>query len=227
MTNGLVYTTIRRSNRNLVMLCVAGAVLIAGLVMLNQRYFYNNADSFRSIDLVALAFAIPLFLLCIGGLVLASKRHTDPRTHPIMRALSRFGPVDVVAGQIEAELQADHLDIGRLHLTQHWLVQATPTRLEAARLDDIVWAYKHVARQRGGMTYSAHIWDRHGVCISIGGQAAFVHQVLEASVRRAPWMLNGYNVALDKTWQRNRAAVVEAVDQRRTRMVSQVQGVLP
>src|SRR5689334_3501669 len=41
MNNGLVNSTIRRSNRNLLIASLAGALLILGLAALNQRYFYN------------------------------------------------------------------------------------------------------------------------------------------------------------------------------------------
>src|SRR5262245_42499117 len=41
MTNSFVLAIIRRSNRNLLLRCVAGIVLVVGLAALNTRYFYN------------------------------------------------------------------------------------------------------------------------------------------------------------------------------------------
>ncbi len=41
MTNSLVYSTIRRSNRNLLILCIVSALLLIGLAVINKRYFYN------------------------------------------------------------------------------------------------------------------------------------------------------------------------------------------
>jgi hypothetical protein len=41
MTNSFVHTIIRRSNRNLLILCITGAVLLAGLAAINARYLYN------------------------------------------------------------------------------------------------------------------------------------------------------------------------------------------
>jgi hypothetical protein len=344
MTTSLVYSTIRRSNRNLLILCIAGALLLTGLTVLNRRYFYNffsgpftidkqtllaiddarapqqywvtvhgddaidtgfqevrrkdgsesvtasyivvlfddkallvkapydfgvnaglgvtnytgyleamsedtrsrivadaeqetpalrgaflpymlNTDNFTQVGYASLIVGILLFLLCIWGLILAIKRRTDPFAHPILRALSRFGPADYVAGQIDAEMQADHPSVGKLHLTPSWLVQATPTRLDATRLDDVVWAYKKVTRHRGGVTYAAQIWDRHGVCISIDGKETFVSQALETAARHVPWLLTGYSAELEKTWKQNRAAVIEAVEQRRRQIMAQAQGV--
>src|SRR5262245_29252872 len=41
MNNSFVHATIRRSNRNLLLLCAVGALLLVGLAALNTRYFYN------------------------------------------------------------------------------------------------------------------------------------------------------------------------------------------
>jgi hypothetical protein len=189
-----------------------------------------NTDGFRGTGYVALGLGIPLFGLCIWGLARAIKRSNDPSIHPIMRALGRFGPADYVASQVDAELQAEHPKVGNLHLTPSWLVQAAPARLDATRLDDVVWAYKQVTQHRTngiptGKTYAAQIWDRHGVCITVAGKEPFVNQVLEASAQRAPWLLTGYSAELEKTWKQNRTAVVEAVEQRRRQIMEQIQGV--
>src|SRR5262245_9020972 len=41
MNNNLVHSTIRRSNRNQLILCAVGALLLVGLAAFNTRYFYN------------------------------------------------------------------------------------------------------------------------------------------------------------------------------------------
>jgi uncharacterized protein DUF6709 len=344
MTPSFVHATIRRSNRNRLILCVVGALLLIGLAALNTRYLYNffagpfpidrqtllatadagdlqrywvtvqgddvadtgfqqvrrnkdtgsesvtasymallldkrvllvkaqddksvtsftgyleplssdartkiiadaeneapelrgaflpymlNTDGFRGTGYVALALGIPLFGLCLFGIVRAIQRSADPMTHPIMRALGRFGPPDYVASQLDAELQADHQTVGKLHLTPSWLVQATTSTLDATRIDDVVWAYKKVTQHRTngvptGKTYAAQFWDRHGVCITVSGKEALVNQVLEAAAQRAPWMLAGYSAELEKTWKANRAAVLEAVEQRRRQVLAHAQG---
>lgn len=193
-------------------------------------YMLNTAG-FRDGGYVALAIGIPLFGLCVFGIIRALRRSSDPLTHPIMRALSRFGLPAEVAGQIDAELQAEHIKVDRLHLTPNWLVQALPSSLAATRIDDIVWAYKQVTQRRvngvpAGKTYTAQIWDRHGVCITVASSEAFVNQAIEAAARRAPWMLAGYDAELEKAWKSNRAAVLATVDQRRRQVAAQMQGLV-
>jgi hypothetical protein len=191
-------------------------------------YMLNTA-SFRDGGYIALALGIPLFGLCVYGIIRALRRSSDPLAHPIMRALSRFGQPADIAGQIDAELLAEHTKFDRLHLTPNWLVQASPSGLAATRIDDIVWAYKQVTQRRvngvpAGKTYTAQIWDRHGVCITVASSETFVNQTIEAAARRAPWMLAGYDSELEKAWKSNRAAVLAAVDQRRLQVAAQMQG---
>jgi hypothetical protein len=345
MNNSLVHSTIRRSNRNQLILCVAGALLLVGLAAINTRYFYNfffgpfpadrqtllatndagglqkyfvkvsgdrtldtggqevsrnsrsgservtasymalllderfmivkaqndtkttdftgyleavpsdvrteiigdieravpevkgaflpimlNTESFRGTGYVGLGLGIPLFGLCLWGLARAIRRSNDPSTHPILRALGRFGPPDYVASQIDAEMLAEHPTVGGVHLTPNWLVHAASASLSATRIDDVVWAYKQVTQHRTngiptGKTYAAQIWDRHGVCIIVTGKEPVVNQALEAVAQRSPWVLAGYSPELEKTWKQNRVAVIEAVEQRRRQVLGQAQGV--
>ncbi len=41
MNNSIVHATIRRSNRNQLILCIVGALLLVGFAALNTRYLYN------------------------------------------------------------------------------------------------------------------------------------------------------------------------------------------
>jgi hypothetical protein len=345
MNNSLIHSTIRRSNRNQLILCVVGVLLLVGLAAINTRYFYNffygpfsldrkilletsdasalqqyfvklsgdraldtggqevsrntksgservtasymalllderflivkaqndakttnytgyleampsdvrteivadienavpevrgaflpimlNTDSFRGTGYVGLGLGIPLFGLCLWGLARAIRRSNDSSTHPILRALGRFGPPDYVASQIDAEMLAEHPKVGGVHLTPSWLVHAAPANLSATRIEDVVWAYKQVTQHRTngiptGKTYAAQIWDRHGVRITVIGKEPVVNQALEAVAQRSPWVLAGFSPELEKTWKQNRAAVIEAVEQRRRQVLSQAQGV--
>jgi Family of unknown function (DUF6709) len=188
-----------------------------------------NTDGFRGYGYGWLAIGVPLFGLCLFGLARAIGRSNDLSKHPIMRALGRFGPPAEVAGQLDAELLAEHRQVGQLHLTPNWLVQASKSTLAATRIEDVVWAYKKVIQRRvngvpAGKSYVAEIWDRHGVSVTIGGSETVVNQVLEVTCQRAPWLLAGFSPDLEKAWKSNRAAMIAAVDQRRQQVAAQMQG---
>jgi hypothetical protein len=189
-----------------------------------------NTDSFRSSGYAALGLGIPLFGLCLFGIARALRRGSNPAAHPIMRALGRFGSPADVAGQLDAELLAEHRQVGSLRLTSNWLVQASKSHLAALRIEDVVWAYKKVTQHRvngvpAGKTYAAQIWDRHGVCMTVTGSEWVVNQALEAACQRAPWLMAGFSPDLEQVWQSNRAALIAAVDQRRRQVVAQMPAV--
>ena len=186
-----------------------------------------NTDSFRTGGYVALGLGIPLFGLCIFAIASALRRGGNPAAHPIMRALGRFGAPAAVAEQLDAELLTQHRQVGELHLTPTWLVQASKSRLAAIRIEDVVWAYKQVTQRRvngvpTGKSYAAQIWDRHGVCMTVAGSDAIISQALEAACHRAPWLMAGFSPELEKAWKSNRAMLIAAVDQRRHQITVQL-----
>ena len=144
-----------------------------------------------------------------------------------MRALGRFGAPAEVAGQLDAELLAEHRLVGGLHLTPNWLVQASKSSLTALRIEDVVWAYKKVTQHRvngvpAGKTFAAQIWDRYSICLTVTGSESAVNQALEAACQRAPWLMAGFSPDLEKAWKSNRPALIAAVDQRRRQVVAQL-----
>jgi hypothetical protein len=162
--------------------------------------------------------------LSLWGIGTAVQRYGDSGSHPIARSLGRFGAANLVISSVDAELMADHPKIGDLHLTPTWLVYLTSSDLKAARFDDIAWVYKLVTTRRTngvktGTTYSAQIWDRHGVQMIVSAKEDVVNQMLNAVAQRAPWALAGHNAELEKAWKSNRASVLAAVDQRRQQIM--------
>jgi hypothetical protein len=84
-----------------------------------------------------------------------------------------------------------------------------------------MWAYMKVTQHRTngiptGKTYTALVWDRHGMCITINGREKTIRDMLEGILSRAPWAFGGYAADIEKTWKANRAGFIGAVDQRRT-----------
>jgi hypothetical protein len=169
------------------------------------------------LGLVAAALVLGLSLWGIFG---ALQRSSDPGRHPIAKALGRFGDPSMAISAIDSELMVDHPKVGNLHLAPTWLVHQQSAALSATRFEDIAWIYKLVTTHRTngirtGKTYTAQIWDRHGVAMIIPGKEDLVNQMLNAVVQRAPWALAGHSAEIEQAWKSNRAAVVAAVDQRR------------
>ncbi len=190
--------------------------------------FMLDTSDFRSNGYIGLGVGLIVFLLCVWGLSKVIRRSGNPASHPIMRALGRFGEPEQVAEQINQEMSAPHEALGSLHLTPHWLVNSAGVSLAATRLEDVVWVYGKVAQHRTngvptGKTYSTLIWDRYGKNVTVTGKEKAMQDALQAVYRRAPWAIVGYRADVEKAWKSNRPSVLAAVEQRRQEMAQQAQ----
>jgi hypothetical protein len=163
--------------------------------------------------------------LSLWGLGTSVQRYGDSGSHPIARSLGRFGDPAMAISSLDSEMMADHPRIGDLHLTPSWLVYQKKSDLKATRFDDIVWVYKMVTTQRTngvktGTTYTARVWDRHGVEMILQDKEGAVNEMLNGIVQRAPWALAGHNAEIETAWKSNRPAVLAAVDQRRQQVLA-------
>jgi hypothetical protein len=184
-----------------------------------------STDDFKFPGYLGLIAVVVVLGLSLWWLGTAVQRYGDSGSHPIARALGRFGDANLAISSLDAELMSDHPQVGNLHLTPTWLSHLKSAELNATRFEDIAWVYKMVTTHRTngvktGTTYSAQIWDRHGVQIIIPAKEDLVNQILNAVVQRAPWALAGHNVEIEKAWKSNRASVLAAVDERRQQLFS-------
>ncbi len=192
--------------------------------------FKLETGDFRASSLVGILIAAVLIILSIIGLVISLRRINDPNSHPILKRLSRFGPLDFVVSRIEAELASPHETLrastGKLHLTNTWLVHDTLTNVLATRFEDVAWVYKHVFKYRQyfitvSKTYSAMVCDRSGaqMQITVGVKEPPADEMLKAILQRAPWAIAGFTDDLQRAWRNDRPAFLAAVDQRKNQSV--------
>jgi hypothetical protein len=179
-----------------------------------------TTSDFKFPGYLGLILATLVLGFSLWGVGTAVQRYGDSGSHPIARALGRFGDSNMVISSVDAELRAEHPKVGDLHLTPTWLIHLTSSNMSATRFDDIAWMYKLVTKNRNGITYSAQIWDRHGVQMNVQAKEDLVNQMLNAAVQRAPWALAGHNAEIEKAWKSDRASVLAAVDQRRQQIFS-------
>ena len=238
MSRLIVSSSIRRSNRNRVILSVLGIVVVLAIGAFNLRYVSNlfaGPRAISSTDSGGLGNPEQLDRLAgyiglgIGALMLAASSYGlfsalsygDGAKHPISKRLARHGDVPVVVSEIENELVMPRWSHGKLHTTANWLVYAPGADFQAMRLPEVAWLYKHMTQRRTygipvGKTFAAHIFDSHGQKIEMTAKnERDVEAILEGAVQAAPWAIVGYDKEIEKTWNKNRAAVVEMVNQRR------------
>jgi hypothetical protein len=181
-----------------------------------------ETGNFRLSGLLGMAAGLLIVSLSIWGLFTFVNRTTNPTSHPILKGLSRFGQLDFVINRIEAELASPHQTIGKLHLTNSWLVYEAATNMLATRYEDVVWAYMFVYRQKSygvtvSKTYTAKVYDRFGVMCDFlaGRKEETATAMLEAICQRAPWTVMGYSDQLAAAWKKDRQGFLAAVEQRK------------
>lgn len=179
-----------------------------------------DAGNFRLAGYIGLGIGA-LMLAASGYGLFSALRYGDVAKHPVSKRLARHGDVPVVVSEIENELVVPRWSHGKLHTTANWLVYAPGADFHAMRLSEVAWLYKHVTQRRTygipvGKTFAAHIFDSHGQKIEVSAKnEQGVNAILEGVVQAAPWALSGYDKEIEKTWNKDRAAVVNAVNQRR------------
>lgn len=167
-------------------------------------------------------------LAALGLLLYTLLGMNDGKNHPIMRSLAPYGDPEQVAEDIAQELELEHLILSKhTHLTRRWLIHRTSTSLAATRIIDIAWMYTGVTQHRTngiptGKTFKAFIYDRHGKKIEINGKKeAHVIEIIEAVAKRAPWAIMGYTKDIERVWNKDRAQILAAVDERKQELKAQ------
>ena len=92
--------------------------------------------------------------------------------------------------------------------------------LTLTRLDDLVWVYQKVTKHSvnfipTGKSYAAILCDRNGARLEVQANEAQALALLNLLVNRNPWMMVGYDAAREKAWNKERAAILQAIDARR------------
>ena len=161
-----------------------------------------------------------LGLLGLFNIVRWVLRNSNKAAHPIMKQLAKFGDAQQAAQQINAQIPADSK--GPLVTSPNWIATITALGAKLQRTDDLIWA--HIIRTQHktyGVTTSKtsalRIYDRNGKMqtVNFGTKAGKAEEFQDLLKANAPWVLVGYSDEIEKTWKKNRAEIIAAVDARR------------
>ena len=182
-------------------------------------YMLDTSDM-RVSGYVGLLIAILATVFALWLLFNGITRTLAPHNHPIWKSLKRFGDPQAAANMINDEMAMPHTQIGKAHITLHWLISIQGTKLQATRLEDVAWVYHKITRRRVngipvGKTFEGQVWDQYGKLIEFGGTEANVVSALQAIRIAAPWAIAGYNAQINALWKKNRAQFLDAVRQNR------------
>lgn len=153
-------------------------------------------------ELFALALGLALLLWSAWSAKLVVERRADPMTHPSVKALNRYGPVQAALQQIDNDLQrtGGGRRVGRLLVLGSHILAISWYRVTVMRLVDVVWLYRKVTKHSvnfipTGRTHEAVIHDCFGTTLSAELPEADVNTFLEEVCRRSPWAFAGHSDA--------------------------------
>jgi hypothetical protein len=153
------------------------------------------------------------------NLVRWKRRSNDFSQHPFAKNLARYGPLEAIVPQIDAEVMAGAGNFGStLFVTKSWFLDCGHN--SAMRKDQILWAYKKQTKTSvngipTGTTFNSIIRDSWGGSIEISGSEQQVHGLLTGMVETMPWIIVGYTPELEKMFKRSRQNFAQAVAERR------------
>jgi hypothetical protein len=186
-------------------------------------YMLDTTSDIQTNTVIGVLIGTVILIIALRALILAILRSSSTGMHPFVRRLKRFGDVNTVRSEINAEAEVPTQSLGTLRLTPHWVLNAPNGGFNALRLEDVVWLYRKVTTTRVNFVpvskrHSAELFDRYGKSMTIMGSEKFVNEVLQAVYRQAPWAVVGYGKDLAKMWRSKRADMIAAVDQKRITM---------
>ncbi|HKD35399.1 MAG TPA: DUF6709 family protein [Pirellulales bacterium] len=179
----------------------------------------NRTAVFRGAGYVGLAVCLPLFLLALWNISKFISRSVNPHSHPVFNSFSAAGDAGKIAAKIDEQVAEGAVDrFGRVVITPAWLLWQNPFGLTAVSLDDGVWYHLRTISHHGAKSHSIIAHLRNGKAKQVPVRGKFAPAAIQAIAKRVPWALFGYDKQLQTNWQKERAKMINAVDERRRQL---------
>jgi hypothetical protein len=163
-------------------------------------------------------------LVFLWYLVQWVRRSGNPERHPMMRANAQHGTFTEINQEFEAE-NATAIQVGRVRMTDSWLLLKAFAGLSLTKVSEILWAYQKVTQHRTngiptGKSFAVMLKLRDGTERQLVMRKAQAEQMFENLAGQTPWIVFGYTHDLNKLWSQDRAAFEAAVSERRAAYAS-------
>jgi hypothetical protein len=167
-------------------------------------------------------------LVALGALIwggIGFMRFRKPETHPAVKPFVAAGTLDAAGKSMARSLkEKSALKLGNSLVTPQYVVTQGWLKLDIKLLDELLWAFKVVTQKKlyyiipAGKTYSASLNFEKGTLL-LGGKEKKVDDVLEFVAERAPWASFGHDDGMAQVYKKQRASLVEHVQQRKAEIV--------
>lgn len=180
-----------------------------GLLMLNVE---SQALKYK----VCWAVVVLLLLISIIIIIKMVMNVKNFKKSGLYKKLGAYGDADQVMDEINTELDVPHITIRNIEITDRWLVEIAALTTEVIRLDDILWIYGYVVKEKYGKSYSVRVHVKDGSEIILGVNSEDTsNQVLNALYQSVPGIFVGYNDDLKDMWNRDKGLFEKEVIRRK------------
>lgn len=186
--------------------------------------FLLDTEDFQADGYIGFTIAglIAVFATVVGSL--AFVRWRNPSGHAVIQQLSKRadGPALFTAMQAQVN-QGSVTKVGKYVLTPQFAIYQGFFEIKLQLLDELLWAYKNVVKTRiyyvipTGKKFSASL-NFQNATLAINGKESAVDSVLQHIERHAPWALLGFDEAIETTYKKNKAQLLQIVSQRKQRL---------
>jgi hypothetical protein len=195
---------------------------------IHERFYPFELDTggFRTPGYWGLGVAGVFLLLLFFYARPALARFQDPEKHPVMQKIRKWGDPIGISAELEREAENPTArKYGRSILGEKYVIQRSYYTIDAARFEDLVWAYKKIVKKRHnfipvGTDYHA-VMIFYGAAKEIQAKEKQVEEILQYASQRAPWAVIGFSDKLQELYKKQQADFCAAVEARRRELKQQ------
>jgi hypothetical protein len=184
---------------------------------------FLDSTGYRTPGYTTIALASAAMAFAIWNMQKVFRRTRNPREHPMVRSLARYGDASMVASLIDNEARINQpARFQNVRLLPTWLASLRTFGCEFFYITEIVWVYKKATRHYHyfiplGKTYSLIVCDARGWSMRVldSSTAKSVDALAESIARTVPWVILGYSDDLQKLWSQDWSGFVSWVAERK------------
>lgn len=179
----------------------------------NYLPYYVDAYNYKTFGWFSTVFCTLLALGAGLGLFKYFQRNANPAEHPFAKSLARYGVLETIVPQLDAEFSAAHTTLAYrgnvAEVTAGWYVTIIPFSAKASPLPSLVWAYRKIVKRRvyfvipAGTQQSLVTLDRFGQTAAVRLKPAQIDELISLLKNVAPQAIYGYDKRLKKLWDRS------------------------
>lgn len=180
----------------------------------NYLPYYVDAYDYKAFGWVSSVLCGLLALWAAYGGLKYAQRNGNPAEHPFAQSLARFGALESIVPQLDAEMAAAHSTFtyraNVAEVTANWYVTTSYLGAKAAQLSSLVWIFRKIVKRRvyfvipAGTQQSVVSLDRFGQRAVVQLKAMQIDELIALLKNVAPKAIYGYDKRVNKLWRAGR-----------------------